>query len=159
MKQVLLRPASAEDFESFYAIKADANNIKWGGFDKAPQKDTFERWYKLQLEPNSKRKIFLLQIENRIVGFSSVNFTEPNEPELSYGVLSEEAGNGYGTEILKRTTDIIGGGIFAWVSVNNSASMRCFEKAGYEQTDISEERNLALFEEPQLFYKWIMVSK
>lgn len=37
--------------------------------------------------------------------------------------------------------------------------MRCFEKAGYEQTDISEERNLALFEEPQLFYKWIMVSK
>ena len=52
-----------------------------------------------------------------------------------------------------------GGGIFAWVSVNNSASMRCFEKAGYKQTDISEERNLALFEEPQLFYKWIMVSK
>ena len=51
------------------------------------------------------------------------------------------------------------GGIFAWVSVNNSASMRCVEKAGYKQTDISEERNLALFEEPQLFYKWIMVSK
>ena len=52
MKQVLLRPASAHDFDAFYAIKADANNIKWGGFDKAPQKDTFERWYKLQLEPN-----------------------------------------------------------------------------------------------------------
>ena len=56
-------------------------------------------------------------------------------------------------------SDGLGGGIFAWVSVNNSASMRCFEKAGYKQTDISEERNLALFEEPQLFYKWIMVSK
>lgn len=109
MKLVSLRPATIDDYDAFYAIKADANNIKWGGFDKAPQKDTFERWYKLQLKPNSKRKIFLLQIENRIVGFSSVNFTEPNEPELSYGVLSEEAGNGYGTEILKRTTDIIGG--------------------------------------------------
>lgn len=109
MKQVLLRPASADDFESFYAIKADANNIKWGGFDKAPQKDTFESWYIKQLAPCSKRKIFLLQVENKIVGFSSVNFTEPNKPELSYGVLSEEAGNGYGTEILKRTTEIIGG--------------------------------------------------
>lgn len=112
MKQVLLRPASADDFESFYAIKADANNIKWGGFDKAPQKDTFESWYIKQLAPCSKRKIFLLQVENKIVGFSSVNFTEPNKPELSYGVLSEEAGNGYGTEILKRTTEIIGGGVF-----------------------------------------------
>ena len=112
MKLVSLRPATIDDYDAFYAIKADANNIKWGGFDKAPQKDTFERWYKLQLKPNSKRKIFILQIENRIVGFSSVNFTEPNEPELSYGVLSEEAGNGYGTEILKRTTDIIGGGYF-----------------------------------------------
>lgn len=159
MKQVSFRPASAEDFDAFYTIKADANNIKWGGFDKAPQKDTFESWYIKQLEPCSKRKIFLLQVENKIVGFSSVNFAEPNETEISYGVLSEEAGNGYGTEILKRTTEIIGGGIFAWVSVNNSASMRCFEKAGYKLTDISELRKLALFEEPQLFYKWIMASK
>lgn len=108
IKQVLLRPASAEDFDAFYAIKADVNNIKWGGFDKAPQKDTFESWYIKQLEPCSKRKIFLLQVENKIVGFSSVNFAEPNEPEISYGVLSEEVGNGYGTEILKRTTEIMG---------------------------------------------------
>lgn len=38
MKLVSLRPATIDDFDAFYAIKADANNIKWGGFDKAPQK-------------------------------------------------------------------------------------------------------------------------
>lgn len=107
MVNIILRPASIEDYDAFYAIKADANNIKWGGFDNAPQKDTFELWYKKQLAPDSKRKIFVLQVDGKIVGFSSLNYANPNEPELSYGVLSEETGKGYGTEILIRTSDIV----------------------------------------------------
>lgn len=58
MKQVLLRPASAEDFDAFYAIKADANNIKWGGFDKAPQKIHLRGGINYNWNLTQKEKIF-----------------------------------------------------------------------------------------------------
>lgn len=160
MESIILRPATIEDYEAFYAIKADANDVKWSGFDKAPHKENFRVWYLNQLANDSDRKLYLLHVDSKIVGYSSVSYVIHDEPEISYGVLTEESGKGFGTEIIKRTTSLLNGGrISAWVSVNNKASMRCFEKAGFKRVDETEERNLALFEEPQLFYKWIMVSK
>lgn len=156
MESIILRPATIEDYETFYAIKADANNVKWSGFDKAPHKENFRVWYLNQLANDSDRKLYLLQVDSKIVGYSSVSYVIPDEPEISYGVLTEESGKGFGTEIIKRTTSLLnGGGISAWVSVNNKASMRCFEKAGFKRVDETEERTLAMFDEPHTFCKWI----
>ena len=36
-----LREAHALDYDAFYSIKADKNNILWGGFSSAPDIDNF----------------------------------------------------------------------------------------------------------------------
>ena len=112
MESIILRPATIEDYEAFYAIKADINNVKWSGFDKAPHKENFRVWYLNQLANDSGRKLYLLQVNSKIVGYSSVSYVNPSESEISYGVLTEESGKGFGTEIIKRTTSLLNGGYF-----------------------------------------------
>lgn len=155
MDVIILRPATNEDYDAFYAIKADLNNILWSGFEKAPEKDSFRVWYQNQIANNSVRKLFLLQVGSKVVGYSSVSYANPNEPEISYGVLTEESGKGYGTEIIQRTTSTVKSNqVIAWVSENNKASIRCFEKCGYKKLELTEVRTLALIEESQIFCKW-----
>lgn len=45
MSQLTYRLATLSDFEDLYRIKCDKENIAWGGFTKAPEKDSFYQWY------------------------------------------------------------------------------------------------------------------
>lgn len=147
--------ACLNDYDAFYEIKADKNNIIWGGFSSAPEKTKFHEWYNRTLEDSSNRKLYIMRVENKVVGFSSVDYTE-EIPEISYGVLSDESGKGYGTEIIRQTCLAIKhSAVKAHVSEKNIGSIRCFEKNGFVKTSYSETRELALFDEPHLFYKWI----
>lgn len=38
MSQLTYRLATLSDFEDFYRIKCDKENIAWGGFTKAPER-------------------------------------------------------------------------------------------------------------------------
>lgn len=49
MSQLTYRLATLSDFEDLYRIKCDKENIAWGGFTKAPEKDSFYQWYLRQL--------------------------------------------------------------------------------------------------------------
>lgn len=152
-----LREACIVDYDAFYLIKADKNNILWGGFSCAPDKDKFFEWYKKQLEKSSKRKLFVFEVDNNVVGFSSIDYSG-DVPEISYGVLSKEAGKGFGTEIVKQTCSMIDSlAVKALVSERNISSIRCFEKNGFIKTSDYVNRNLALFDESHIFYKWIKV--
>ena len=45
MSQLTYRLATLSDFEDLYRIMCDKENIAWGGFTKAPEKDSFYQWY------------------------------------------------------------------------------------------------------------------
>lgn len=154
-----LREAHALDYDAFYSIKADKNNILWGGFSSAPDIDNFLVWYKKQIDKTSKRSLYVFEVNHKVVGFSSIDYTG-DDPEISYGVLSTETGNGFGTEIIRQTCTMANSSrITAYISERNIGSIRCFEKNGFIKTSISETRYLPLFNEQHTFYKWIKVLR
>jgi len=52
------KKCSEEDFEDFYILRCDKENIYWTGHDKEPNKDSLYEWYTEQLRRND-RMIFI----------------------------------------------------------------------------------------------------
>lgn len=79
--------------------------------------------------------------------------------ESSYGVYYPYNGRGYGTKIIEfsnRYGKLLGMiEHIAWVSGQNIASKRVFEKNGFVKTKEFEIRNLPLLGGEHKFYKWI----
>jgi RimJ/RimL family protein N-acetyltransferase len=143
---VKLVPATEQDFESFFLMKSDLNNIRWGGFKSAPDKESFKQWFNNQLQSKS-RLILLLKDNDNYIGYCCLNDYDSNITEVSYGVLAEYANNGYGTKIIELCEQHVKGSIIeAWVADNNVGSVRCFEKNGYTWTNDHDYRSLPLLE-------------
>lgn len=100
MSQLTYRLATLSDFEDLYRIKCDKENIAWGGFTKAPEKDSFYQWYLRQLASDC-RWIYLVYEGEDCCGFFYVDKLEDGTYEAaSSGVLSEYMGKGIGTYAL-----------------------------------------------------------
>lgn len=94
MSQLTYRLATLSDFEDLYRIKCDKENIAWGGFTKAPEKDSFYQWYLRQLASDC-RWIYLVYEGEDCCGFFYVDKLEDGTYEAaSSGVLSEYMGKG-----------------------------------------------------------------
>ena len=72
MSQLTYRLATLSDFEDLYRIKCDKENIAWGGFTKAPEKDSFYQWYLRQLASDC-RWIYLVYEGEDCCGFFYVD--------------------------------------------------------------------------------------
>lgn len=80
--------------------------------------------------------------------------------EVGYGVMAEFSGRGIGTDIVRRASEMASSMVIcAWVSEENRASQRCFEKNGFVQHDICAERSLAAFSKPHKFYFWSKLTR
>lgn len=64
MNLLTYRLATLTDFEDFYRIKCDKENIAWGGFTKAPERESFYDWYVQQLA-SDRRWIYLVSLLSR----------------------------------------------------------------------------------------------
>ncbi len=49
------------DFEDFYNIKSDSQNVIWSGFSAPPEKASFRNWYSHQINDNLCRDIYLVE--------------------------------------------------------------------------------------------------
>lgn len=76
--------------------------------------------------------------------------------EIAYGVLTCYSGMGIGTEIVRyallESNALL---LFAWVSEQNIASVRCFEKNGFRNIGNGEERHLSRISETHIFRMWV----
>lgn len=158
MSQLTYRLATLSDFEDLYRIKCDKENIAWGGFTKAPEKDSFYQWYLRQLASDC-RWIYLVYEGEDCCGFFYVDKLEDGTYKAaSSGVLSEYMGKGIGTYALAMQVaeiECLNSGVFSWVSDRNIASYKRYEKLGFIRTDEFEVRNLPLLGGEHKFYKWI----
>ena len=93
------------DFEDFYRIKADLENIKWGGFTCPPEKKSFKEWYKSQIE-SSTREIYLVFIERKCVAFFYIDYKDNGHFLVPSGVLTEYTRQGIGTYIIEESDKI-----------------------------------------------------
>ncbi len=146
------------DFEDFYRIKADLENIKWGGFTCPPEKKSFKEWYKSQIE-SSTREIYLVFIERKCVAFFYIDYKDNGHFLVPSGVLTEYTRQGIGTYIIEESDKIAknkGYSIHeAWCSDKNIGSVKRFVKLGYTKTEEYDIRNLPLLGGNHKYYKWI----
>lgn len=151
--------ARIEDFEGFYKIKCDHQNIKWSGFNTAPNYKNLREWYMLNLK-NPLRKIFLVwRDEIEIVGFFYLDIISDTICEAaSSGVLTCYTKRGIGTMTIQWREALalkLGANtIQTWVSENNSASFRRLEKLNWVKTDLFEYKEIPLAGGRQRFFKW-----
>lgn len=60
-----------------------------------------------------------------------VRFETSAETTISVTVAEQWRGKGYGTELIKQGSQLIGGTIYAYIKSDNVASIKAFSKAGY----------------------------
>ena len=89
-------------------------------------------------------------------GYENLSQVGVTIEEIGYGVLSGYTGKGIGTAIVSRGAKMCKSALLtAWVSEQNRASERCFEKNGFQKLSLNEERHLSAFSDAHNFYCWI----
>lgn len=161
MSQLTYRLATLSDFEDLYRIKCDKENIAWGGFTKAPEKDSFYQWYQRQLASDC-RWIYLVYEHDAPCAFFYIDKVDKISYELSSsGVISQFTGKGIGSYTVRVRLEIIqdigGKKCITWIAENNIASYKRFINEGFVRTKEYEIRNLPLLGGEHKFYKWIKV--
>lgn len=161
MSKLTYKLATLSDFEDLYRIKCDKENIAWGGFTQAPEKDSFYQWYQRQLASDC-RWIYLVYEDEDPCAFFYIDKVD----EISYeasgsGVISQFTGKGIGTYTVRVRLEIIqelgGKKCITWISEDNIASYKRFINEGFVRTEEYEIRNFPLLGGEHKFYKWIKV--
>lgn len=132
---VTLRPASADDFLSYFQLKCDVSNIFWSGHDSPPEWRHLSEWYAGHIRPESRREIFIAEMNGQIVGYGYLD-DKDDHLESTIGVAASQSSRSVGRRILVRLLDILRARsetrpVEAWIFPENVASVRAHEAAGF----------------------------
>lgn len=157
MDNRIIRIASKADYDGYYQVKSDSQNIIWGGFDKAPDYEGLKDVFLRRVE-SPERKEYVCEIDHLIVGYLSA-VENGNTVEISYGVLEQATGKGVATALIQNViSEFFNKTIIVWVSEQNIGSEKCLLKNGFVKLDVIETRFLPLKGTEHNFYKWERIS-
>ncbi len=133
--------SSMSQFADYFELKCDKTAILWSGFDSAPNVDVMRNYFYTLI--NSNKIAFLFRYCNVVVGYCQISRQEDYIEIDGYSVLSNYSGLGFGKEIIglfsspENLHSIVKdqksrGGVMAWVSENNIASLKCFLNNDFE---------------------------
>lgn len=127
-----------------------------------PLLDNLYKYVEMCVHDENRFVFLAYNDKNECVGYVYCDIDDNQKMmESSYGVFYPYNGRGYGTQIIdfsNRYGKLLGMTEFiAWVSEQNIASNRVFEKNGFVKTKELEIRNLPLLGGEHKFYKWIKV--
>ena len=136
--------ASENDFEFFYEIKKNDENMYWSGHLSAPDYDTLQKYFtvavKTQHEP-VKRKIYMVLYDNQRCGYLYLDPTDEYTAYVSIAVIDRFSGKGIGKASLRKlaaiATDSGYQKIAAEIREDNSRSQGLFMAVGYKRTNKS----------------------
>jgi ribosomal-protein-alanine N-acetyltransferase len=157
--------AELADFEDFYMLKSEPNNIFWSGFTDAPDKEGFKSHYQKELERDDRTIIFLY-INNEIAGYVAISFDNINKTtETAHGVVSNFGGRGLGKKLIKYAVEYSiekipqANNIIGWIAEDNVGSIKNVLGNGYAMTDEFEFRSFQQLESKIKFNKYIRALK
>ena len=104
-KKYKLIPITEKDYEFIYELKKNAYKeyveFYWGTWDEAAQREYFKKFIETY-----KSTIYLIQLEEKIIGFYNDEFLENGDYEIgNICIVPEYQGKGIGTRILKDIID------------------------------------------------------
>ena len=151
-QDLLIVPVSADDFEFYYLMKCEKENIYWSGFKSAPDKEKLHTWFmqkvdQFKVKDSYKLYIMLATIDQNYtkVGYLSLypSCNCKDCCEISIGVSSSYTGKGIGTKAIRRAIEESAKlgyrKIFAYIRKDNGRSQAAFTKAGFILTEKSKE--------------------
>jgi len=56
MEELTYKQATLSDYDDFYKIKCDPENVKWSGFASAPDYERMKEWFCKQLDSEKRLK-------------------------------------------------------------------------------------------------------
>ncbi len=162
MEELTYKVATMQDYDDFYKIKCDPENVKWSGFANAPDYERMKEWFRQQLEGN-KRTIYLCYWKGEVCGFFYLDKLSDKEFEAaSSGVLKEYTGRGIGTWLVKKRIELAqeqgAETISTWVADDNPRSWKRFDNLGFQKTDTQEDREF-IGGGIKVFHKWVLSLK
>lgn len=137
--------ATPQDFEDFFFLKCDEENIKWSGHKSAPDRERIHEWY-LKNISRDDRYFFLFfepELFDHAIGYLYMDVVGDNNDTIDtgHGVHSNCGGKGYGTKIIqfalqyaKENLDFIKS-FQGWIANDNIGSIKNVLKNGYYKTD------------------------
>ncbi len=173
----MIRKARREDFDFFYSIKCEDDNLYWCGYRERPVRENLLAFWNKYI-PNDKestpdaidetcgdclrggmREIYIVEEENRAVGYLYIDYSEDAQAELSIGISNAESGNGYGTKAVKEAAAYLHTvklSATAYIREDNDKSQALFKRAGLVRTDEYREMMLPCGENQKVvkLYRW-----
>ena len=162
MEELTYKQATLADYDDFYKIKCDPENVKWSGFATAPDYEGMKEWYLKQLD-SKIRTIYIAFWNGAACGFFYLDkLTEDEFEAASSGVLKEYTGRGIGTWLVKKRIELadeLGAKVIStWVADDNPRSWKRFEKLGFQKTDVQDDR-VFIGGGMKVFHKWTLSLK
>jgi RimJ/RimL family protein N-acetyltransferase len=145
MSNTLLRRAEADDFDFYYDLKCEPDNIYWCGHSEKPEREMLRKWFNGALG-RTDRDILIYVVGGARVGYAYVDKSDDSF-ETSVAVSKKFEGRGYGTGIVREALEYIKKNyeiekVCAWVLEKNAASVRIHENAGYLKTGVTKTKPL-----------------
>lgn len=141
-----LKKAQMEDFDFFYSIKCDSNNMYWTGSKEIPPRERllifFEKCMKNKEELGGGKLIYVVvDDENNKVGYIYIDPDLENKYicDIPIGIDSEYAGRGYGKQAillaLEKAKKLGYKRMVGHIREDNIASLKLYEKCGVTISD------------------------
>ncbi len=162
--KLIFKKCSKEDFEDFYILRCDKENIYWTGHNKEPNKDNLYGWYMEQLKRDD-RIMFIVKADelDEPAGYLYLDIIE-NEAGIGYGVNSVYKNNGFGTKIISYSKEYVLevllkdkkiNKVFGWIFEENYPSIKCFLKNGFVKTNEKKEQYMKSVNRHNIMFKYI----
>lgn len=135
----VLRIAQVGDFQDFFRLKCDVDNIIWSGARKPPIFDHLAEWYADKVSPDSGRTILIAESRGAVIGYAYVDEVDDGL-EVTVGLAASEAQRQAFRSILRQVLDWIetdrpGRPVYAWLYDSNRFQTVAFESECFDLDD------------------------
>ena len=156
--EVDIRKATLSDFDFFYGIKSEYNNIYWTGHKMKPDYGKLKKWY-TDILSNNKRITYIISYLGEKIGYLYLDIINKNLVEVAIAISEKYQRKGLASQSLKKFLKIIrdynNPEIVAWIFDRNIASKKVFTKNYFSPTDETKIKTLPLDNTNEIMRKYI----
>lgn len=142
---MIAKLAEEQDFDFYYKLKCDDENVLWSGHMNAPDKEKLKNWFLVNIKRDDRYFFLFFNEENKhdIIGYLYLDVVGDNMDTIDtgHGVHSSHTGKGYGTIILQRGIEYAKKELpqihyfQGWIMSDNIGSIKNVLRLGYYKTD------------------------
>ena len=143
MGEISIRKAEEADFDFYYLIRCDEDNLYWTGHASPPLRDSLHDFFSSHIRGrggSGKRLIFIAEekCSGRKIGYLYLDPVDGDTAEISVAILQDFSGRGFGRQAVAELCDFAYSrgftNLYAMVRDDNLRSQRMFRHAGFEKS-------------------------